>query len=95
MAAIVTPDGVATQISAVFSPDGSTLYIAFLLDTGEAYISWGDPESGVSEPIPVFSTFSIMEVAIWIDATTADHLILGAAGTGDEVAYGIARVSAD
>jgi hypothetical protein len=95
LAATVSPDGAATQISAVFSPDGSTLYIAFLLDTGQAYITWGDPESGFTEPIPVFSTFSIMEIAIWIDATTADHLILGAAGLGDEVAYGIARVNGD
>jgi hypothetical protein len=95
LAATVSPGGTASQISAVFSPDGSTLYLAFLLDSGEAYITWGDPESGFNEPTLVFSTFPIMEIAIWIDAATADHLILGAAGLGDEVAYGIARVNGD
>jgi hypothetical protein len=94
LASVVNIEGTATQISAVFGPDG-TLFLAYRLDTGEAFISWGSPEAGLILPIPVFSTFGIAEIEIWIDASTGDHLILGVTGTEDQVAYGIARVNGD
>ena len=93
LASTVSPSGAATRISAVFSPYDSTLFIAFVLDTGEAFITWGDPETGFSTPLLVFSTFLIEEAVIWIDSTTGDRLILGVIGQSDEVAYGVSRVT--
>jgi hypothetical protein len=95
LAESVVPSGTASQVSAVFAPSGPTLYLAYVLDTGAAFLTWGDPEEGFVPPIPVFSTFGVTEIAIWVDASTGDQLVVGVIGESDEVAYGIARIDGD
>lgn len=81
------------SINASFDAAGETLYIMFINDEGEGWITWGDPYDPAWDDLYKVGTGDLTHGAMWIDGTT-DNIISVVASTssGTSLLHGTAYI---
>ena len=82
-----------TSINASFDAAGETLYIMFINDEGDGWITWGDPYDAVWEDLYKLGTDDLTEGAMWIDGTTNNIIsVVASVSSSTSLLHGTAYI---